>query len=128
MKKPERNELLKHVSIPNGNLKREGYNQACDDWEKFFPDAEEIKEIKRTHTNDVARIVDIKSLKKAIKEVEKSRKEHYVGLWETFGLRIVLAPYLPKGEYRLLVAPDVYKEIQEAIKSYKPKEARNEQG
>ena len=73
----------------------------------------------QTSSSNVARLVNAKSLKKAIKELEKLRKEHYVGLYEIFGMRIIPEPGLPKGEYRLLVAPDVYKEIQEAVKCKK---------
>ena len=41
MKKPKKKDL-KCLQVP---IKSQGYNQACDDWEKWLPDEDEINMI-----------------------------------------------------------------------------------
>lgn len=66
MKRPEKKEFAQGYPTNSNNKKNEiiqSYNQACEDWEKFLPNEEEIKEIitdfqewarKQNQVNDIS--------------------------------------------------------------------------
>ena len=47
MKKPEKKDINANLCTSKEVLVMQGYNQACDDWERFLPDVEEIISIFR---------------------------------------------------------------------------------
>ena len=44
MKRPEKKQILGNVGF-NSDVYLEGYNQACDHWEKFLPSEDEIEDL-----------------------------------------------------------------------------------
>ena len=77
------------------------------------------KETASTHSKFYGgKKMTVKGLEKARKMLDINRAEHYKGLYEIFGMRIIKQIGIPKGEYFLLVAPDVYDEIMEATKRH----------
>lgn len=72
MNKPEKKSGLEHYYIrpsPADGIYANGYNQACDDWEKFLPDYDEILELLQNNNS-----IDIRNVAKAISDRLKGKQ------------------------------------------------------